>query len=277
MKIEETKKLLKNRLLFRVFVTEIAIIFVIISYFLPASDGSICKTIKDLLLGVAGSALVWSFIELFDFIVNTFEAYKDQRDNFTEKRNDFCSELFVLLKDKEINCSKINTLVSSFHRTISQTPFTEPIYAISDEFIDIYNYINRLFWKLSGIQYYHDSHCDMESKESSKKKMYDTLVEISISHQEITDFLQNNNTIDEEYERLSNIEINTKPFPIPFSVVSLGSEGNLGTNINIIGTNTGKVEHKTLKISKFFDKIDSRSPSTWIVFSLIFGKIKPYE
>ena len=188
MKMQETKKLLRHKFGFRVIVIAIALACVTVSYWLPSSDGSIGKTIKDLLLGIAGSALVWSFIELFDFIMNTFEAYKDQRDKFIEQGQNFCSGLCDLLKNKEpekFDYQAVCSLVSNYHQTICQTPFHEPIYAISDEFIDTYNYINRLNWKLSSLNYDIATNQSIETKTLAMREIYNTLVEVSAIQQNL--------------------------------------------------------------------------------------------
>ena len=35
--------------------------------------------LKTVILGISGSALAWSIVEIIDFFINTFDAYKDQR------------------------------------------------------------------------------------------------------------------------------------------------------------------------------------------------------
>ena len=280
MKMEETKKLLSNKFWFRIIVIAIALVCVAVSYCLPSSDGSIGKTIKDLLLGIAGSALVWSFIELFDYIVNTFENYKDQRDQFIGQGQNFCSGLCDLLKNKEpekFDYQAVCSLVSNYHQTICQTPFHEPIYAISDEFIDTYNYINRLNWKLSSLNYDIATSQSIETKTFAMQEIYSTLVEVSEIQQNLNEFAQENNDIDNEYEKLSEIEVNCEPLPIPQNIVRFGSEGNLGISSRFVDFNPGIKELKTLRISKRFDEIAEHKPSIIIVYSLIRGKLKAYE
>ena len=280
MKMEETKKLLRRKFWFRVIVTAIALACVAVSYCLPSSDGSIGKTIKDLLLGIAGSALVWSFIELFDFIVNTFDAYKDQRDKFIARGHDFCSDLCDLLKNKEpekIDYQAVYSLISNFHQIVCLASFHEPIYAISDEFIDIYNYINRLYWKVAGLKYRINNTVDIKIKNASTQEIYNVLVEISTTQQDIRSFVQETNNISKEYEELSEIEINCELLRTPSSIVSFGSDGNLGTNYTSVNFNPGIKELKTLRISKLFDEIAEHKLSILIVYSLIQGKLKASE
>ena len=180
-------------------------------------------------------------------------------------------------ESQDIDCIKVYSVVSDFQQIISQTPFCEPIYAISNEFIAIYNYVNRLYWKLSGLKYRYVSNQNAEANCNVKKEMYDTLVEISTSHQEFTRFVQDNHNIDNEYERLSKIEVNCEPLPIPSHIVNFGADGNLGTTIKFFNFEPGTMKHRTLRISKMFDEIDKTTPSILIVFSLMFCSIKPYD
>lgn len=280
MKMQEIKKKLRDRLYFRFIVITTAVICVLISYFLSGSECSVCKTVKDLLLGIAGSAFVWSIIELFDFMINIYDEYKGQRDKFIEKSRNFCSGLSDLLSDKEpkdVEYDKVCSCVSDFHQIISQTPFHEPIYAISDEFISIYNYINRLYWKLLSLNYIYKSNCGGEDSDKKQGAIYDTLVEVSTAHQEIAKYVQDANNIDNEYEKLSKIEVNSEPLTMPSNIVIFDTDGDLGSTMKINDFKLGILKRKTLKISQFFDKIDKNPPAFRIVFSLIWGKIKPYE
>ena len=95
--------------------------------------------------------------------------------------------------------------------------------------------------------------------------------------QNLNEFAQENNDIDNEYEKLSEIEVNCEPLPIPQNIVRFGSEGNLGISSRFVDFNPGIKELKTLRISKRFDKIAEHKPSIIIVYSLIRGKLKAYE
>ena len=110
-----------------------------------------------------------------------------------------------------------------------------------------------------------------------RQEIYNTLVETSTIQQNFDEFVQENNKIDDEYEKISNIEVNCEPFPMPTSIIRFGSEGNLGINSKFIDFNPGIKELKTLRISKQFDKIAEQKLSIFIVYSLVWGKLKAYE
>lgn len=264
MKIKENQKLLKQKFYSRIIVAFAAMIICVFSLML---DDGVLKTV---ILGISGSALAWSIVEIIDFFINTFDAYKDQRIKLL--RIIFChfAELkkFVRInKAEELDLEKVNAVIEKLMRDVFSFPFEGKVYSISSEFQQIANYVRRMYWKTLGVAHF--------GNDDYKKQLYNSLVKQSSEYSEIIykRFMRDFANLSSNYEELAEIEIDFTFFSEP-DIVRDNLEGNLHQSVQLSGKESGLVKSKTFKPDIDFEPICMRKVSILELFPLLFKSMK---
>ena len=261
MKIEENQKLLKQKFYSRIIValTAVAICFL-------ACVLNVNEDIKSVILGITGSALAWSIVEIVDFFINTFDAYKDQRIKLL--RIVFChfaelKELVRIDKTEELDLEKVSEVIGKLTHDVYSFPFEGRIYSISSEFQQIANYISRMYWKTLGVA--HFGHDD------NKKQLYNSLVKQSSEYSDeiCKQFMRDFTSLTSKYEELSKIGISFEFLPEP-DIVRDSLEGNLHQSVQLGGKESGIVKNKTFKPDIDFEPICMRKVYVSELLPLLF-------
>lgn len=264
MKIKENKKLLKQKFYSRIIVAFIALIICVLSVMIKEG------VLKTVILGISGSAFAWSFVEIIDFFINTFDAYKDQRIKVL--RIIFChfaelKELVRIDKIEEFDLEKVSKVIENLTCDVFAFPFDGRVYSISSEFQKIANYISRMYWKTSGVVHFGDN--------AHKELLYNSFVTQSseYSNTKCMQFMKDFASLPSKYEELSEIKINFKFLQEP-DIVRNSLEGNLHQSVQLGGKESGIVKNKTFKPDIDFEPICIREVFVWELFPLLFKSMK---
>lgn len=265
MKIKENQKLLKQKFYSRIIVAVVTMLICFLACKLK--EGS---NVKTLMFGIAGSAFAWSFVEIIDFFINTFDAYKEQRIKLL--RTIFChfaelKELVRIDKIEEFDLEKVNKVIENLTRDVFAFPFDGRVYSISSEFQKIANYISRMYWKTSGVVHFGDN--------AHKELLYNSFVTQSseYSNTKCMQFMKDFASLPSKYEELSEIEIIFEFLPEP-DIVRDSLEGNLHQSVQLGGKESGIVKNKTFKPDIDFEPICIREVFVWELFPLLFKSMK---
>lgn len=106
------------------------------------------------ILGLAVSALVWAFVELIDFFVETHVQFIAERNRFFIMVQEYWHQLRQLLRNKkdttEISWNEVKGAIDNLYAETARFPFDGLVYTLSREFELTVNYITRLYWKSDG-------------------------------------------------------------------------------------------------------------------------------
>lgn len=153
MKQTRDQRVLCQRFLFRLLV----LLFSVAGCILYGNFNNYSPTVWAIILGLSGSALVWSFVELFDFFIETYRQFTNERSQFfimtevhwSQLRSIFRSDISV----EELPWEKIADIVDDLYSKTASFPFQGGIYSISKEFESAVDYITRMYWKSHGYQH----------------------------------------------------------------------------------------------------------------------------
>ena len=251
MKRQETQKYLRNKFAFRVLV----IMLVIFCFVLLVRHINCSEIVTNLLLGICGSALVWGFVELFDFIVDTIEAYKKQRDNLLGIVLQHFSSLRHLISYKsseKIEIEQISKVTRELYNDICEYPYHGEIYALSKEFQEIANYTLRLDMKMSALLHCFGS--NSKKSEEIKQKIYDTLVICQTQEIDFSNFVKQQSKIDNAYQQMTEIDINFTHYDIPKEIFA-SDDCDLGQSVRFASGETSISQNYAFRPKKDFQKI----------------------
>lgn len=228
------------------------------------------------ILGLCGSALVWSFVELIDFIIKTFHQYNLERNDFFKMNYNHWHEILKAINSSDNACIdfyNVKKEIDKFYSSVAEFPFNGAVYSISKEFEEAHNYIHRLHWKFHGFFWNrHDRNLDVNSDEY--KCLYEVMVKSEINKVSIKNMVSWYKDIDGKSRSLKNIKINYDKFDIPNGLVEHGCNGNIRDTFNLTGHSH---EILTLKPQKDFeDRFLSVKTISMIktVIGLLFRKIR---
>lgn len=264
MKIKENQKLLKQKFYSRIIVAFIALIICVLSVMIKEG------VLKTVILGISGSAFAWSFVEIIDFFINTFDAYKDQRIKVL--RIIFChfaelKEFVRIERIEEFDFEKANVVIEKLARDVFSFPFEGRVYTISSEFQNIENYIKRMYWKTLGVAHF--------DNDDYKQQLYNSLVKQSNVYSDAIckQFMKNFTNLNYEYGKIAEIEINFESLPEPDILID-SLEGNLHQSVQLGGKESGLVKSKTFQPDVDFEPICMRKVSILELFPLLFKSMK---
>ena len=274
MEQRRNQRVLRQRFGFRLFVlllsTAGSILYGVFNSYWP--------TVWGIILGLAGSALVWSFVELFDFFVEIYQQFTSERSQFFIMTEEHWSQLRSIFRSdtsiEELPWEMVAEIVDDLYSKTASFPFQGGIYSISDEFESAAIYITRMHWKSHGYQhsaakentrdYWEPFYRDFVSVESE-------VVEDPVRR--FADFSHINDQID----ALKEIDISFEDFNHPEGMIHHYKLGDLGESISIP---SGKLQRKTLKPAYDFRQKFHESPphGAFIsVMGLLFRRIKKWK
>ena len=274
MKMITTQRMLRAKVCGRLIILILSI-FVLITTF--CCDNYLSSEIEGFLYGISASALVWAVVELYDFYVDTLQAYIDQRDDFLGilvKHFSALRKLSNVKKHVLIDTKAIAEEICDLTTNVYNYPFAGKIYAISKEFYDISTYVKRLNWKMIALQHLYALKPD--KADDFKQEVFKMLVEESYAQNDVSDALKELCSIYQKYRAIADIDICFSPYPTP-DIVSYETKGDLGKKITIFGDNAGQTLYKTLIPRKDFEQIFSAKVRWYIVINLLCRTIETEE
>lgn len=274
--MEQTRdqRVLRQRFWFRLLV----LLFSVASCILYGIFNSYSPTVWGVILGLSGSALVWSFVELFDFFVEIYRQFTSERSQFfiiTEKhwsqlRRVFRSNTSI----EDLPWEKVADIVDDLYSKTALFPFQGGIYSISKEFELAVNYITRLYWKSHGYQHSRAKKNTRDYWEPFYRDFVSIQSEVAKEPAKtFTNFFRINNRID----ALREIEVSFHDYNHPEGMISFHELGDLGESVSIP---SGQIQCKTLKPAYDFHRKFHENPphgAFITVMELLFRHIKKWK
>lgn len=274
--MEQTRnqKVLRQRFLFRVIIMVLSGICCILYGFF----NSCCPAFWGVILGLSGSALVWSFVELFDFFIETYQQFTNERCQFFIMTEHHWSQLRSIFRTEvnieKIPWDKVSELVDNLYSETAAFPFQGGVYAISKEFETAATYITRLYWKTHGYIHSREKKNTREYWEPFYKTFVFLTSEVAKEPAKtFTDFSRINDQID----ALRKIDISFLDFNHPKGMVYHDELGDLGESISIP---SGEMQYKTFKPAyNFHQKFHEKFPhgAFFTIASLMLRRIKKWK
>lgn len=274
--MEQTRdqRVLRQRFWFRLFVFLFSAAGCI-SYCFFNSDW---PTGWGVILGLAGSALVWSFVDLFDFFIETYRQFTSERSQFFIMTEAHWSQLRSVFgsdtKIEELPWKTIADIVDDLYSKTASFPFQGGIYSISKEFESAADYITRMYWKSHGYQH-------STAKKNTRdywEPFYSDFVSIQSEvakepAKTFTDFSLINDRID----ALREMDVSFRDYNHPEGMISFHELGDLGESISIP---SGQIQYKTFKPAYDFHRKFHENPSHGAfitVMGLLFRHLKKWK
>lgn len=267
MEFKRKQKVLRQKFGFRVIVC-IAALVVSGLYLKQNSD----LPIWGVVIGVCGSAFAWSIVEIFDFIINTFFQYENERNDFFKFTTNYWGKIKnVIRSDKEnIPTHEIKKIVDEFYDELNSFIFSSNVYAISYEFHQCANYIERTFWKFYACCWGTNENLPKDSE--CYQELYDCLILIKEEQERTSGRLFDSMSFDQTISEMTNIELSFEKYQIPDNILEEGVIGNIGESFTIPG-NVYKTITFRPDLSFYELNTNGNSNALFTVLHLIFIKI----
>lgn len=187
-----------------------------------------------IILGLAGSALVWAFVELIDFFVETHVQFIAERNRFFIMVQEYWHQLRQLLRNKknttEISWNEIKEAIDNLYTETARFPFDGPVYTLSREFELAVNYITRLYWKSDGYINAPEKQKDADFWEP----LYEDLVWINTkSVKDFFNVAREFSELNVKLSALKDIEVSFEDFHHPDGLMSMDPYANMEKSITI--------------------------------------------
>lgn len=268
MEFKRKQRVLRNKFWFRIIICILSLLG--IAFYLLYK---INTSLWSIIIGVCGSALVWSLVELVDFIIQTHYQYESERNTFFGIiSNHFCKMKTIIREnDNEIPMHDLKKIVNELYDETNKFIFSSNIYPISKEFEMCSNYIERMYWKFysccTGIY----ENC--EEKTEYYKKLYDAILLVK-EDQELTskrffDGLSSQKRINE----MIDIELSFEKYNLPENLLKQDITGNIKECFTV----PGNIRKTTtfipdLDFQNFY--ISGKSNALFVCICLLFRKIR---
>lgn len=260
MEKRRKQKYLRTKLFFRIFIFVIS--FIGCWYAHIYKDNSF----SNLILGISGSALVWSLIHIIDYSIDMANQYHNEKNRFLVLKNRDFRKIKNIIRptlnsNQELSRKEISQAINEMIQDLNNYYFENSIYPLSFEFIDFYDYMNRLSYIFTEEL----SEDDLKLKDN--QEYYNKLVVTDVLENPSEKLINNLRDINEEiiYEA-SNEYLYSNDLPTNFSL-----KGNLD---NTIGSNQ-VITYKTFKPDLDFDYINTSNKNTLkIVLEVLFNDKK---
>lgn len=274
MKQTRDQRVLCQRFLFRLLV----LLFSVAGCILYGNFNNYSPTVWAIILGLSGSALVWSFVELFDFFIETYRQFTNERSQFfimtevhwSQLRSIFRSDISV----EELPWEKIADIVDDLYSKTASFPFQGGIYSISKEFESAVDYITRMYWKSHGYQHSTAKKNTRDYWEPFYRDFVSIQSEVAKEPAKIfTDF----SCIDNRIDPLREIDVSFRDYNHPDGMISFHELGDLSESISIP---SGQIQYKTFKPAYDFHRKFHENPphgAFITVIGLLFRRIKQWK
>ena len=241
MEGNQYQKALRTRFLFRLAVLALSIAACVAYLWFHAYR----PVVWGVILGLAGSALVWAFVELIDFFVETHVQFVAERNRFFIMVQEYWHQLRQLLRNKknptEISWNEVKEVIDNLYAETARFPFDGPVYTLSHEFELAVNYITRLYWKSDGY-----INAPVKQKDADFwAPLYGDLVWTSAKKAEdLSSVARELSALKTTLSALKDIEVSFEDFHHPDGLMSMDPYGDMGKSITIPAGETTYVTFK---------------------------------
>lgn len=230
MEFKRKQNVLRQKFWFRVSVCILSILFSI-SYIVCSGK----SVVWGVIIGICGSALVWSLVELVDFFINTFYQYESERNTFLGLVFEYFSKMKQIIRSNkdDISMHEIKTNVDELYNEMNNFIFSSNVYPISKEFDKCSNYIERMYWKF-------DACCtglydDCEEKTEYYKKLYDSIIVFEEEKEKTSKRFFDGMRIEKTLSEMTDIELSFDKYKLPENMVDENVIGNISDSFSIPG------------------------------------------
>lgn len=125
MEFKRKQNVLRHKLGFRVAVCIVSLIGTLL--YLRFNDNT---SLWGMLVGLSGSALVWSLVELFDFFIQTFFQFESERNAFFGITIEYLCKMKNIIRenDKEIPMHDLRKILEELYDKMNEFVFDSNIY-----------------------------------------------------------------------------------------------------------------------------------------------------
>lgn len=273
MEQERKQKDLREKFFFRAAVFLISILICLLYGLFNENNSSIW----GVALGLAGSALVWAFVEIVDFFINTNEIFEEERSEFFGMIETHWSELKDCFRNTEdaqdVDWDKVFNKIDAIYNDVAVFPFKGSTYSISKEFEDAAIYITRLYWIAHGYKY-----STAKKGQDYWDSFYNIFVNVSDHPTEnYGKDLKKIGSINQKIDELRKIELSFDDFSYPEGMIDNRDIGNLGEKFS---PTSGKWRYKTFKPIYDFHKkfhIDTKYGTFLVAKEILLHKVKQWD
>lgn len=229
--------------------------------------------IDDLVLGICGSAFVWSLVEIFDFFVKTYSRYCSERAEYLLNIQKVFDNIVDIIRNstEDNNWEEVCDLAENLYRMSCKYPFKSEFFALSKEFFEVHSYLERLFWKMTATNYL----SRLGKKEAYYKNIIiNALVKVETeTESDIENFAADNKELVETWKKIAEIPLNFKHYDIPSKAINYETKGNISYTFSFPGNIH---TYKTFVPSMDFEKIHNKKINSVVstVLKIIFRKLE---
>ena len=267
MEIKRKQKVLRCKFWFRFFICLASLISC--SCYLFFGNNS---HIWSVIVGISGSALVWALVELFDFFVQTHHKYESERNLFLEILTDHFSEMKSRIRTNRDNFSmnEIKIIVNNLYDKTNRFLFSSEVYAISSEFKECCNYLERLRWKFEACCAKINKDCDKSNE--YYQKLYTAILTIEEKQETTSKRLFTYASANKSTIEIADIELSFEDFNMSKDIIDHNIIGNIHESFSIPGNILTTITFTPdLSFEHIFKNEESKTLRT--VISLIKTKI----
>lgn len=230
MEFKRKQKVLRQKFCFRVIVCVLSLIVSVI--YLKCNDN--INNLWSVIIGVSGSALVWSLVELVDFFVNTFYQYESERNILFGFVFEYFGKIKQVIRaniDNEIPMHEIKKYINELYDEVNNFIFSNSIYPISIEFYKCSNYIERMYWKFDACcQRIYD---ECEEKNDLYYKLYDSIIKEENKKEKSSKRFFEGIFIEKALSNITNIELSFDKFELSESIAKEVVVGKIGETFTV--------------------------------------------
>lgn len=268
MEFKRKQKVLRQKFIFRVLICIVSLICSML--YLRFNDDS---SLWGMIVGLSGSALVWSLVELFDFFIQTYFQFESERNVFLGITVGYFCKMKKIIRenDKKIPMQDLRKIVEELHDKMNEFVFDGKIYPMSKEFELCSNYIERMYWKFYSCCLEIKDEC--EERTENYEKLYKSIILIEEQKEKtLKNFFREMN-VQKNYAEMTDIDLSFEPFQLPDGIVTEDLTGNLGETITVLDkVRVTKTFIPDLKLQGIYS--DSKNGCFCTVMSLIFRRVR---
>lgn len=253
---DEARNRLRKRFMARIYICFLSLLLISITAYIANCN----QLWSNILMGVSCSALVWSIVELYDFFIDTYYKYIEEKFKFSDELNQEILPLRAIFRKnktaEEIPWYLVKESVEKIRTSICIFSRKSDVFILTEEWENISNYITRLYWKTTSYI--------TGSELAEEEELYSVFVDTRVisDYEWVMAMGKDSNDSATKWSALKNIEINITPV----------DQFLLSTN-KLLENDIG--EGKSLRLYQTFLKEVAninRTSIVALVFKLLFRK-----
>lgn len=241
------------------------------------------ESMKNILIGISGSGIVWSAVELFDLIVTTYSKYVVEKNEF---RSDIIKEIrnirkiFIQYKTpEEIPWKDVDQCTTKLFSVFSAFNAKSSVFVLTKEWENMHNYIERLYWKTNSCVFHQISFTNDKKGELFKIFICTEIKKEQCKNSQIFALQEHRwSSVSIRYQQMRDIEVNTTPLPraeLPLEKIKdyVREDSKCDDDHRI-------TSYFTLNLYKIFEQeiiSIKRTCAPKLIWELVFRRLKKYD